>query len=207
MKIIANILAQILSLVFYPLFIPTYGIALFCYALHSPLIWALIAIIGTLLLTCILPLSAIGIMIRHGKVQDIQIANAAERTMPYVYTSIGFAFWSYLIGSVLHAPLFLTLVCVGATVAIAIITIVNRFWKISAHLTGIGGLMGGLMSYYMAVDILPSWHTVMVWCLFSLVIMFARLRLDAHTSLQVVAGWLLGIVCTCLPFCIITYVV
>lgn len=206
MKTIANILAHILSLVFYPLFIPTYGIALFCYAFHSPVLWAFIAIFGTVSLTCILPMTAIAILIKQGKVQDIQIACATERTMPYLYSTIGFGFWAYLMGGVLQAPLFLTLVCIGATVALAIITVINRFWKISAHLTGVGGFFGGLMSYYIAVGTIPTWHLLVAVLLFSLVMMFARLRLNAHTSTQVVVGWLLGMICTCLPYCIISYV-
>lgn len=206
MRVIANIIAHVLSLVFYPLFIPTYGIALFCYAFHSPLVWACIAVTGTLLLTCLLPLTSIWIMIRQGKVKDIQIADASERTMPYLYTTIGFAFWSYLMSVVLHAPLFLTVVCIGSTVALAVITAINRFWKISAHLTGIGGFFGGLMNYYIAVGSTPSWSTLTVLLLFSLVMMFARLRLDAHTSSQVVVGWLLGIGCTSIPYFIISHV-
>ena len=206
MRMVANILAHILSLVFYPLFIPTYGIALFCYAFQCPIIWTVVAVLGTVLLTCVLPMTAIGIMIHQGKVKDIQISNAAERTMPYLYSTIGFAFWSYLIGGVLQAPLFLTLVSIGATVALGIVTLINRWWKISAHLTGIGGLVGGMMSFYAAADATPSELTIVVWMLFSLVLMFARLRLNAHTSAQVAVGWLLGMVCTCLPYCIIAYV-
>ena len=63
------------------------------------------------------------------------------------------------------------------------------------------------MSFYAAADAAPTTSIILIWMLFSLVMMFARLRLNAHTSTQVVAGWLLGIVCTCLPYCIITYVV
>ena len=205
MKIIADILAKILSLVFYPLFIPTYGIALFCYVFHSPMLWAVMAIVGTMIFTCILPLTSIGIMIHHGKVQDIQIADASQRTWPYLYSTIGFAFWTYLMSAILHAPQFITFVCFGATAALAIITVVNRWWKISAHLTGIGGLIGGLMNYYVIVNLTPSWLTILSWCLFSLVMMYARLRLNAHTGAQVVVGWLLGIACTCLPYCIACY--
>ena len=92
MRVVANILAHILSLVFYPLFVPTYGIALFCYAFQCPMVWSAVAIIGTVLLTCVLPMTAIGIMIHKGKVKDIQISNAAERTLPYLYSTIGFLF-------------------------------------------------------------------------------------------------------------------
>ena len=59
-----HILAQTLSILCYPLWIPTYGIALFCVAysrhvLPLPPVWQGVAIGGTLLLTCVIPLTAI----------------------------------------------------------------------------------------------------------------------------------------------------
>ena len=206
MRIVANIVAFVLSMVFYPLFVPTYGVALFCLTTQCPMEWAWIAIVGTLVFTCILPLSSIGILIKAGKVKNIQISNAAERTMPYLYSTIGFAFWAYLMGHVLEAPSFLTIVSIGATVAIGGITLINRWWKISAHLTGVGGLLGGIFSYYIAIHSTPDWHLFLTLMLFSVVMMFARLRLNAHTSAQVAAGWLWGLFCTCIPNCIIAYV-
>ena len=207
-----KIVSNVLSVVLYPLFIPTYGIALFCYAfsMHvQPLamVWILVAIIGTLLLTCVLPMSAIAILMRKGKVKDIQIENASERTVPYIYTIFGFGCWSYLLISILHAPMYIGLVAIGATVAITLVAFINRRWKISAHLTGFGGLFGGLISYSLGVGAIPTWGMLSVWFTASLVLMFARLYLEAHTAAQVCAGWLLGIACTCMPYCIITYVV
>ena len=71
-----DIAAKILSVVLYPLFVPTYGMILFCWA-HSlhvaplPWIWVVIAIAGTLLLTCIIPITAIWIMMKRGQVKDL----------------------------------------------------------------------------------------------------------------------------------------
>jgi len=206
----ADIVSRVLSVVLYPLFIPTYGMILFCcaYSIHVlplPLVWSLVAVIGTFLLTCLLPLTAIWIMIRRGLVADIQIANASERTMPYIYTIFGFGCWAYLVIAVLKAPLFLGFVAIGATIAITLIAIINRFWKISAHLTGMGGLFGGLLSYCLFICATPTWGTILGWLALSWVLMYARLHLDAHTPAQVCAGWLLGITSTFVPYCIFVY--
>ncbi len=96
---IADILARTLSVVLYPLFVPTYGIVLFClaHAVHvSPLngIWVLVAILGTFVLTCVLPITAIWIMMKRGEVKNLNIDDAGERTMPYIYSALGFMFWS-----------------------------------------------------------------------------------------------------------------
>ena len=199
-----------MSVVFYPLFVPTYGIALFCWA-HTqhvaPLngIWTAVAIGGTFLLTCILPITSIYIMMRRGEVKDLELDNPRERTMPYLYSAISFMFWSYLIVSILRAPLFLTFIAIGATTAIGIVAIVNRWWKISAHLTGFGGFVGGILCYCLGIGAVPTWSTLVLWFGLSLMLMYSRLRLDAHTPAQVCAGWLTGIACTFLPYCIYCY--
>ena len=94
-----DIIAKTLSVVLYPLFVPTYGIALFCYAysLHvAPLagVWVAVAVIGTFILTCLLPITAIWIMMKKGEVKDLNIDNPRERTIPYLYSALGFGFWS-----------------------------------------------------------------------------------------------------------------
>lgn len=210
MNRILDIVAKVLSILFYPLFIPTYGVALFCYAysLHAdtlPWVWSLIAILGTLIFTCILPVTSIWILIRRGLVSSMQIDNARERTMPFFYTIVGFGFWCYLMISVLQAPLFMSFITIGATVAIGLVAVINHFWKISAHLTGFGGLFGGLMTYCLALGAIPTWGTLTLWLGLALLLMYARLRLNAHTPAQVCAGWLLGITCTFLPYCIYAY--
>ena len=125
--------------------------------------------------------------------------------MPFLYSIMGFGFWSYLLIAILQVPLFLGLVSVGATVAIALVALINRRWKISAHLTGLGGLVGGILSYCVGIGALPTYGTIFVWLGLSLLLMYARVYLDAHTPAQVCVGWLLGIACTFLPFYIYSY--
>ena len=210
MNRITDIVAKGLSVVLYPLFVPTYGIALFCYAhsLHiAPLnaVWVSVAVFATFLLTCVLPVTAIWIMMRRGQVQDMYIDDPHERTMPYIYAALGFAFWAYLLIAILHVPLFLAYIAVGATAAICLVALINRWWKISAHLTGFGGLLGGLFAYCLGIGAVPTAATLTLWLALSYLLIYARLRLDAHTPAQVTAGWLLGLACTCLPYCIYVY--
>ena len=212
MSRLQDISAKTLSVIFYPLFVPTYGIALFCIA-HSihiaPLngVWVWVAVLGTLILTCVLPVTAIWIMMKRGQVRDLNLDDPAERTMPYIYSVFGFACWCYLLITILHVPLFMAYIAIGATAAIAMVALINRFWKISAHLTGFGGLLGGLFTYCVGIGAIPTWGTIALWAAVSLILMWARLHLKAHTPAQVSAGWLLGLACTCVPYCIYSYVV
>ncbi len=210
MRRLIDIVAKALSIILYPLFVPTYGIALFCWAYHTqvnPLspIWSIIAVVGTFLLTCLIPLSAIWIRIKRGVIEDILIENPAQRTVPYLYAALGFGFWAYLMIAILHAPLYIGFIALGAMAAIGLITLINRWWKISAHLTGMGGLIGGLFAYCLGIGALPTVGTLCLWFGLSLILMYARLYLKAHTPSQVAAGWLLGMICTFLPYCIYVY--
>ncbi len=205
-----HILAQTLSILCYPLWIPTYGIALFCVAysrhvLPLPPVWQGVAIGGTLLLTSVIPLTAILLLIRRGVVSDLQMNRPEERHIPYLYTTISYGFWCYLLIAMLHAPTFINIVAVGATVALALISLINRWWKISAHLTGLGGLFGGMLSYCLGIGALPTTGTWVLWLGMILALSYARLYLNAHTPAQVVSGLLTGLTCTLLPNIIAWY--
>lgn len=215
MRILDSILrftAQALSYLFYPLLIPSYGMVLFCMSLSPlegsslPLSSWLVCVGTTLVLTAIIPITAIMIRIRRGKISDIYIDNPEQRTIPYLYSTLGFCFWSYFIIRVLHAPIYIDLVVVGGTLALIGVMLINRWWKISAHLTAMGGLIGGMMSHYLMGNGGGLWLPIVLMVL-ALILMYARIYLRAHDSLQVIAGFLLGLILTLVPNCLLSYVV
>ena len=143
-------------------------------------------------------------MWRKGYIDSLHINDAKQRTTPYVYTLICYVFWAYLLRVTLHLPEFLLLVAIGAMAALLAVTVINHWWKISAHLTGIGGLLGGICSFSLHYSTL---HIILIIIVltFALLLMYARLYLNAHTPLQVVCGFLLGLLCTFVPTLIMTY--
>lgn len=184
------------------MFIPTYGMLIYFLALRpyinypTPLIW--IGIVGTLIFTCLLPLSVILVMIRRGNLTDIYIRNAKQRTMPYIYSIVCYGFWAYFCSQVMHLPRFIVLTAIGATVALLLVLLINYRWKISAHLTALGSLFGGMMSFSLSTGI--SATTALIGCsVAALLLMFARVYDESHTPLQVVFGYLLGTLATFLP--------
>ncbi|MCQ2310471.1 MAG: hypothetical protein MJZ64_01815 [Paludibacteraceae bacterium] len=193
--------AKGLSAVFYPLWIPTYGMILFCGTVHQviplPFRYWLVSVGCTLLLTGLLPISLIFYQVRQGYIKDIYIINKEERTAAYIETAIGFAFWWYLLAFILKAPQWLSGIAISATLAIVLVAIINIYWKISAHLTGMGGLLGGIITYSFAYNTC-SVPLVITVLLLSLAVMYARLYLNAHTNWQVIAGLALGMTCTIL---------
>lgn len=198
-----NILSKTLSIVCYPLFIPSYGMALYMWAMlhrtHTlPSIYVWLNIIGTFVLTALIPIVLIIILWRQGRVSSLHITNPKERTVPYLYSTACFGFWCYFVSNTTHLPKVWLFIALGATVAILAVTFINRWWKISAHLTSMGGLLGGLISMGLYYNIVPTFLVIAVLTL-SLLLMYARLYLDAHTPMQVVCGYLLGILCTFIP--------
>jgi membrane-associated phospholipid phosphatase len=144
------------------------------------------------------------ILWKRGSISSLHIDNATERTTPYIYTLICFGFWCYFIGTILKMPFVWLIVAIGASLALLAVTIINHWWKISAHLTALGGLLGGICSISLYYNVLPSSLIIGILIL-SLLLMYARLYLNAHTPLQVVCGYILGIVCTFTPNLIIYY--
>ena len=118
-------LSRGLSAVLYPMFIPTYGMLIYFLSLRefisypAPLIW--IGVLGTLVFTCLLPLSVILVMIHRGNLTDIYIRNPKQRTMPYIYSTICYGFWAYFCSQVMHLPQFIVLTAIGSTVVLLLI--------------------------------------------------------------------------------------
>lgn len=196
-------LSQTLAAIFYPMLIPSYGIGLYFWKLHTagvvlPAAYIWVGVIGTLLFTCLLPMSVILVMIRRGNLTDIYIRMPRQRLMPYIYSTICFGFWAYFCWQVIHFPAFICWTAFGATLALLLVLLINMVWKISAHLAAFGGLFGGVMSFY-----LTTGTNALTMCIILLVLafalMWARIYDESHTPMQVVAGFLLGALCTLVP--------
>ena len=199
-------IARGISAVLYPMFIPTYGMLIYFFGLRSliqypmPLIW--IGLAGTLIFTCLLPLSVVLVMIRRGSLTDIYIRDPRQRTMPYVYSTVCYGFWAYFCSEVMHLPQFIVLTALGSAVVLLLVLLINYRWKISAHLTALGGLFGGMMSFSLSTGISATGS--LIGCsVAALLLMFARVYDESHTPLQVVCGYLLGTMATFLPNLII----
>lgn len=192
---------NIISFVFQPLLMPTYGIAMLINLDVFdvlPFIWRMIAIIGTLLFTGILPAVPILMMLKRGEVNDLFISKREERTMPYLFTFLAYIFWTLFMWRVLNFPIFMVAAGIGTAISILLITFINLKWKISAHLSGIGGLVGGIFGicYRMAYN--PIWLFVLVLFISALVAI-SRIALKAHTPGQTLAGFSLGFISVFLP--------
>ena len=192
---------SIISLILQPLLMPTYGMLILININvfdALPLNWRVIAILGTIVFTGLVPAVPILLLMKKGAVHDLFISRREERTMPYLFSLFAYIIWTYFLWHTLQLPLFLVAIGVGISLSILLIMLINLKWKISAHLSGIGGLAGGVfgISYRMAYN--PVWLFVIILFLSALVAL-SRIELEAHTSGQTLAGFLLGFMSVILP--------
>lgn len=193
MKLFANIISGM----FHPLLMVTYGIMLalsYTYlAVYPPTMkWLLIG--GAFLSTAVIPGCFIFMMVKNGAANDIELSNRHERVVPYLIfiTSVMLcAFYMYK----MMLPFWFISLLLGACVALILALVINFFWKISAHALGIGGLLGGIMGVARIHLMNPYWAFIIVIIIAGLV-GTSRIFLKRHTPMQVYAGFGLGFICT-----------
>jgi len=167
-----------------------------------PLLWRWITIVGTFIFTGILPAIPIFLMIKKGDVNDIFISKREERTMPYLFSFMAYVFWVlFLSRTLIFLPNFVVAMGIGSVVSIFIIVLINLKWKISAHLSGIGGLTGSIFGVCYRLALNPVWLFVLVLFISALVGL-SRIELKAHTPSQALTGFAIGFLMIFLP-CII----
>lgn len=185
---------QIVSVVLMPLWMPLLGIIFlfqlndFAY-LSSNFKW--ITIGGTILFTIILPALPILILKRKGEINDLFISKKEQRIIPYLFSFLAYAFWTYFLYSTLQMPMYVVALGAGSTISIFVITFINLKWKISAHMTGIGGFVGGVFGLCYRLGVNPIWFFVLIIFL-SILLGLARVETKSHTPAQALAGFIVG---------------
>jgi membrane-associated phospholipid phosphatase len=192
---------EIISLVFQPLLIPTFGMILLMNMdvfTMLPVLWRWVAIVGTFVFTGLLPAIPIYLLMRKGEVQDLFISKKEERTMPYLFSFMSYVFWALFMWRTLQFPTFIVAMGMGSALSIFVIIFINIKWKISAHLTGVGGLTGAIFGVCYRTAINPVWLFAIILAVSALVAL-SRIELKAHTPAQTLAGFVVGFVMVFTP--------
>ena len=196
MKLISQILSALLS----PLLVPTYGVVLSLFltvlsTVPAPVKWTVTGVCFAI--TCLVPLLAIIALHRLGLVKDPGLNDRNERLVPYAVSALSYvACAAYL--HTAHAPSWLWLFMAGAGVATVVCAAVNFRWKISAHLTAMGGLTAiafRILDMHIAAPGVNFVLVAMVAVLLSGLLGTARIYLGRHTLWQTLAGMANGFAC------------
>lgn len=197
-------LAKIFSYLLHPVLMPLIGVLIF-FRLNTFLNYtvsfeAKATIYAILFInTILLPLIIAFFLLRKKMISSLMIEKREERWFPLIMTSFFYFFSYYLVRQVhLPAPVIYN-VLFGATCCLAVIVLLNGMLKISAHAAGMGGLAGALTAFsvIMHIDLIPL---LLITVLLAGIACSSRLKLKAHSQLEVYLGFILGWVCefTCL---------
>lgn len=190
-------LSKCLSYVLHPVFIPTYAMILFCHVNFriQDLGGFLYMIYWTFFLTVVSFGGILSLLVRLGMLENVYMRERAERIIPYWVSLFVSFLWCCVLQLIWEcAPIFVWLAGASTCVLLMVI-IINYWWKISAHLAGMGTLIGCVLGYSHYVGRTPL-ITLGVLMLLSWLLMCARIFLKEHTPDQTVVGFLLGIVIT-----------
>lgn len=195
MKFIANFLSGFL----HPLLLPTYIFSLIFFAFPEIISPVNPSLYSTLLLviavsTCILPVFIVVLMYKLKLVQKINIEDRTDRFLPQIISCLIYSFVTWLFYSKISQVPTLYLVMASITLCMVIVTTTNFFWKISAHSTGMGGLVSFILfcTYFYGEETLFPFLGFII--LFSGFVMYSRLYLQVHTLAQVCAGFMVGLI-------------
>lgn len=192
-----NKLASIISYFFHPLLIATYGclIVFFgltdtIYFIFTPLRLKLVLTLTIFAFTFLLPVLNLLILHKLGYVSSLMVENKRERIYPLFMTALCYFALFYMIYDFNIWPA-IKLFVLGGGLCIFFAAIITLWWQISAHMIGVGGLIGALFAicYFMQMPILIAISICFIVAGF---IGFARLHLKAHTPAQVYVGFVFG---------------
>ena len=192
-----RLVANIISIIFHPLWMITYGVIfamLFTYLkIYPPLATALI-IGGVFFFTALLPGAFIGWMVHRGSAKDLELTDRKERLVPYLILIASVITCGFFLNRMMM-PSWVQFNVVAIVVALCICILINTRWKISAHMLGIGGLMGALMGVAKLMMLNP-YGLLAAGFVSAGLLGWSRIYLGRHTPMQVYAGFSLGFVIT-----------
>lgn len=187
-------LAKIISIVFHPLLMPVYGMAIIFSAPtlfgYLPFNVKKLLILILLVNNVLLPLSLMPFFIHRNIISSWTITERKERNYPLIITTILYCITSFLINK-FHIPVFLKTYIFAASFISLIVTVINFRWKISIHSVGAGALIS--LVFILSLKML----TPLEWYLISTVVigglvLSSRLKLNLHSPQQVWIGLFTG---------------
>ncbi|MDX1531408.1 MAG: phosphatase PAP2 family protein [Rhodothermales bacterium] len=199
--LVAYRLANALSYVLNPLVLPPLGFGLIGWHFGAGPIEIAWVVGLSLTFFCLVPLAYILWLLWRGEIETLEVRDRERRLKPFL---VGIGSYAVGIGALAVVtetaePLILSLALLYP-LNTAVIVLINLRWKISVHMTSMAGFVAVLLFVALTVwEALPEpaemaleVATVAPLVLLLPLLMWARVRVGAHTPGQVVAGTLFG---------------
>lgn len=191
-----RLLANLLSFVFHPVFIPTYAAFLVMSAnpsifnyLENPKGYILLILFMN---TVLYPTVIILMMIPLGFVKNIKMEEKTDRILPFI-AGMFFYVWTVVLFIRQNlAPDIIVVILLGCLIAIIISFLTNLLiMKISVHTAAMGLFVAALITVTPGSEknIIPM---LLVAIVVAGLVGTSRLKLKAHTNKEIYAGYLVG---------------
>ena len=208
-----KISAQILSVICHPLLMLTYMLGLLLVV--NPYLFGInnasegkLLMLRVFITSFVLPAFAIFLMYRLKLISSLTMNDKQQRIGPFIATGV-FYLWVFIsVFKDSNMPTAFLIAALGTTIGLFACFLINLFFKISLHATGAGGFVGmvlitmWLYSYgafsiwlpFLGVCFVSINAVLLVSIVLAGAVGTARLVLGAHTSKELYAGFLLGLV-------------
>ncbi len=199
-----RIFFKVVSYVFHPLLMATYGTVLFLWAFPNIEVPALTEgddiirtpqhlTISIFVNTFIMPAVAILMMKALGFIRSVEMHNKKERIIPFV-AAMTFYIWAFLAVKdyFSYMPYIYTVFILGTLISIILSFLITLFYKLSIHMVGISGMLVAVMLMMMN-STKPMLNVFLAVIILNGLIATARLYLKAHTIKEIYVGFMVGV--------------
>ncbi len=141
--------------------------------------------------TLLMPMVIFSVLYWLKAISSVELYSHRERVIPFLFSLIFYGFSVFILMG--NSGLFvIKYLMVAASVALFITILISYYWKISAHMVGIGGATGFIiaLSLFWGADVKFFLLTAI---LLSGVVGTSRLSLQEHSPLQIYSGYMVGI--------------
>ena len=186
--------AKVTSALFTPFSIPFLSflvLFLFSYLRIMPMAYKLIVLGIVYCFTILTPVVTIFLFRKINGFDIQELTERKKRYVPILLTIISYVFCLLMMRK-LNISWYMTGIILTALIVSVICMIVNLKWKLSEHMAGMGGVIGGLVSF----SALFGYNPVAWLCVFILiagVLGSARILLGHHTLGEVLGGFTVGL--------------
>lgn len=142
--------------------------------------------------TFVIPLAILLVMRYNKVIPSLKMEDRKDRVFPFSMISLLYMVTAYAFYVKDWMDYKLIFILFIITICLILLTSISFFWKISAHMLGVGGLLGIILAYSLILSGFNLLYPVLGAIILTGAVGTARLYLNAHTPAQVWAGFLLG---------------
>ena len=141
--------------------------------------------------TIVLPIVTVFFLIKIRALSSLEMKSHKERSIPLFTTAIWIGLGYYTLQESIELHQILKAELVGTIIIILFASIVSKYWKISLHMLGAGGLIAALLGLWL-IYYHKLLSIIIVSVFLALILGIARLKEKAHTHKEIYIGFLAG---------------